>query len=95
MINSLPMINSLQNIKILDWSILKAFADDKIKVLQMMIFVVNRLENIVGKVANASYQHFLLFPLYFQKTFYSGSFKSGLCGKELILYHRVPTLNNP
>ena len=45
----------------LDWSKLKAFADDKIKALKMMIFVFDRTENIVGKEENAGYQHFLLF----------------------------------
>ena len=28
----------------------------------MMIFVFDRIENIVGKGENASHQHFLLFP---------------------------------
>ena len=44
----------------------------------MMIFVLDRIEN-VGKGENAGYQHFLLFPLYFQKAFYSGSLKSQDC----------------
>ena len=48
--------------KILDWSKLIAFADDKIKVHKKTIFVFDRVENIVGKVENAGYQHFLLFP---------------------------------
>ena len=63
---------SLPNNKILDRSKLKAFADDKIKVRKMMIFVFARVENIVGKGENAGYQHFLLFPQCFQKVFYSG-----------------------
>ena len=32
-----------------------------------MIFLYDRVENIVGKGENAGYQHFLLFPLCFQK----------------------------
>ena len=36
-------------------------------VAQMMTFVLNRIENIVGKGENAGYQHFLLFPQRFQK----------------------------
>ena len=32
-----------------------------------MISTFDRLENIVGKGENAGYQHFLLFPLCFQK----------------------------
>ena len=56
-VNSLP-----EDAIILDRSNLKAFADDKIKVLKMMIFLFDRVENIVGKGENAGYQHFLLFP---------------------------------
>ena len=77
---SRPYFYSLPNNKILDWSKLKAFADDKIKVLKMMIFVLDRIENILGKRENAGYQHFLIFPLCFQMAFCPGS---GLCGKEL------------
>ena len=43
-----------------------------------MILVVNRVENIAGKGENAGYQHFLLFPKYFQKYFLSGRFKVGI-----------------
>ena len=32
-----------------------------------MIYVFDRVENIVGKGENAGYQHFLLFPQCFQK----------------------------
>ena len=46
---------------------LKAFADDKLKVVKMMISLKNRLKNTVGKGRNAGYQHFLLFPLCFPK----------------------------
>ena len=42
-------LNSIPKDKILDWSKLKAFADDEIKVLEMMIFVLDRVENILGK----------------------------------------------
>ena len=56
------MLNSLPNDTILDWSKLKAFADDKINVLKKMIFVFDRVENIAGKGENAGNQHFLLFP---------------------------------
>ena len=35
-----------------------------------MIFVFDRVDNIVGKGENAGYQHFLLFPQYFQKVLY-------------------------
>ena len=59
--------NSLPNNKILDWSKVKAFADDKFKVAETRISVFDRVENIVGKGENAGYQHFLLFPQCFQK----------------------------
>ena len=58
------------NDKILDCSTLKAFADDKIKVLRMKVFVIDRIENIVGIGENAGYQHLLLFPQFFQRDFY-------------------------
>ena len=35
------------------------------------------VENIVGKGENAGYQHFLLFPQYFQKASFSSSLKVG------------------
>ena len=34
---------------------------------QMMDYVFDRIENIVGKGENAGYQHFLLFQQCFQK----------------------------
>ena len=40
----------------LDWSKLKAFADEKINVTQELKFVSGRKENIVGKGENAGYQ---------------------------------------
>ena len=69
----LGKINTLPNDKLLDWSKLKAFADNKIKVLKMMIF-----ENIVGKGENAGYQHFLFIPQCFQE-FLLGVVKSRDC----------------
>ena len=45
----------------LDWSKLKAFADDKIKVLKMMIVVFDRVGNVWGKGENSGYQHLFLF----------------------------------
>ena len=56
---------------------LKAFADDKIIVIQKLKFVLGRVENIVGKGENAGYQHFLLLPQSFQNVSFSR------CGKEL------------
>ena len=46
---------------ILDWSKLKAFADDKTIVTEKLKCVLGKLENIMGKGENTGYQHFLLF----------------------------------
>ena len=59
--------NSLPNVKILDLSKSKAFAEDKINVTQKWKFVMGRVKTIVGKGENAGNQHFLLFPQCFQK----------------------------
>ena len=67
--------NPLPDGKILDVTKLKAFADDKINVAQMMVSVFDRIENTVGKGENAGYQHFPLFPLSFQKASFLGSLK--------------------
>ena len=50
--------NSLPG-KFLDRSKLKAFADDRIKVTEKTRFVLEMIENIMGKGENAGYQHFL------------------------------------
>ena len=54
--------NSSPDDKILDWSKLKAFADNKINVTNELTFVLGKEENIDGKGENAGNQHFLLFP---------------------------------
>ena len=66
-------VNSLPNNKGLDWSRIKDITDDKINVTQILKFVSSMGENIVGKGENTGYQHFLLFPQYFQKASISGS----------------------
>ena len=71
-------LNSLPNGKIFDWSKLKAFTDDKIKVNEKLKFGLRRIENIVRKGENAGYQHFLLFPQCFQKSSVSRSLKVGI-----------------
>ena len=71
-------LNSLPNDKFLDWSKLKAFADNNINVTKKLKFVLERVENIVGKGENAGYQHFLLFPQSFQKVSYTRSLKVGI-----------------
>ena len=49
-------MNPLPNDKILDWSKLKAFADDKLKVAKVIMLLSDNVENIVGNVENAGYQ---------------------------------------
>ena len=39
----------------------------------MMVCVTDWVENIMGKVENAGYQHFLYFPQCFQKASFPGS----------------------
>ena len=80
----LYFLNSLPNDKILDWSKMKAFADDNINVKEKFKFGLGRVENIVGKGENAGNRHFLLFSQCFPKPTVSLSLKSGLCGKEFI-----------
>ena len=70
------IVNSLPNDKILDFSKLKACADDKINVACLIISVFDRVENIVGKGENAGNQHFLLFPKCVQKSSFSGALKA-------------------
>ena len=48
-------LNSLPNVKFLDRFKLKALADDKINVTEQLKFVLGRVENIMGKVENASF----------------------------------------
>ena len=44
-----------------------------------MNFVMGRVEIIVGKGENAGFQHFLLFPQYFQKASFVRVDESGDC----------------
>ena len=73
------LFNFLPNNKTPDWFELKTFADNKVEIAKMMIFVFDGVENIVGKGENAGYQHFLPFPQCFQKAFLLGVVKSRDC----------------
>ena len=59
-------VNSLPNDK--DWFKFKAFADDKLNTVVMMISLFDGAENTVGKGENAGNQHFLLLPQCFPKS---------------------------
>ena len=71
-------INSLPKDNFFDWTKFKVFADDKSNVTKIMIYVFDRVENIVEKGENAGYQHFLRFPLCFQKASFLRSLKLGI-----------------
>ena len=45
---------------------LESFADDKLNAVVMMISLLDREKNTVGKEENAAYQHFHLFSVFFQ-----------------------------
>ena len=55
-----------QTTKFLTIPKLKVLADDKLNVAEILKFVLEREENIVGKGENAGYHHFLLFSQCFQ-----------------------------
>ena len=63
----ITLSNPLPNDKILDWSNLKAFVDDKLNIARMTISLLDRVQNNVVKGENAGYQHFLLFLQCFPK----------------------------
>ena len=64
--------NSLPNNKILDWSKLKAFADDNINMTQKLKYVLERLENIVGKGENAVTSIFFFSHNVFKRLLFQG-----------------------
>ena len=79
----MSLFNPLPNYKFLDWSKLKAVADDNIIVTQNLRFAFGRVEKIVVKGENAGYQHFLLVPQFFQKASFSGSLKVGIAWQRV------------
>ena len=48
---------------------MKAFEDNNLDIVQVMKYVFDRVENILGKGENAGYQHFLLFPTIFSEDY--------------------------
>ena len=77
------VFNPLPDNKILDWSKLKAFADDKLNVTQMIISVFDRVENIVGKGEIACTSNFSFFHNVFKRLVSQGRQKVPLCGNGL------------
>ena len=78
------------NDKILALTKFKAFAEDKIIVTQKLIFVLRRVENIVGKGEYAGYQHFLLFLQCFLKL----SFLEVSQVRDCVVMGKVNNLSN-
>ena len=74
LLGKVPLLGEIQYAIKKKSSKLKAAVNFKLKVVQMMISVFQRVQN-VGKEKNAGYQHFLLFPHYFQKPFSAYSVK--------------------
>ena len=70
------IIFTLPNGKIQTGSNSKHLQTKKSKAVHMMKFLLDMIENIVGKGENAGYQHFLLFPQCFQKPFFFNVVKS-------------------
>ena len=64
---------------------MKAFAANKIDVVEMMISVLDRVKNTKGKGENAGYQHFLLFPQCFPKPSSLWLLKVGIVWQRVIL----------
>ena len=64
-------VNSVPDDKLLEWSKLKASADDKISVNLKTEFYFGMSRKHCGKGESAGYQHFLLFPQCFQKPSFS------------------------
>ena len=76
--------------KNLIWSKLKAFAEDKIKIIIISFF--HRVEDIVGQEENAGYQHFLLLPQCFVKASFPDVSKG--VSKGIILWEWKNTILN-
>ena len=56
-IHIIKVTKSLRDNKSLDLPKSNAISDDKVTINQIINFVFHKVENIVGKVENADYQH--------------------------------------
>ena len=71
-------LNSLSDDKILDLSKFKALADDNFNVAQMVQFLSDMVQNMVGKGEIADFQYFS-FPTMFSKGFFFRVVKTRDC----------------
>ena len=62
-------------LQFLGWFKLKAFANCTLNLSEIIAFVCESVENLVGKGENAGHQHFLLFPQDFQRAVFRGLVK--------------------
>ena len=72
-------INSVPNNKVLDWIKLKAFADNKINFVWIVIFVFNGARNHCGKRRKCWLPAFSPFPTRISKDFHFRVNKNGDC----------------
>ena len=79
-------LKAFPNDKILDWSRLKAFADDSLNVTKMIISVFDRVENIVGNGEIACTSNFSFSYNVFKRLLSQTRQKVSLFGKGLSLY---------
>ena len=63
------ILNSLPKGKILDHCKLKAFADNKLKLIKMAKIVLDKIQNSVGKEENAGYSIFFFSLNVFKRLF--------------------------
>ena len=70
----IPVI-SLPHGKILDWSKLRAFADDKINAAETLKFILGKGRKHCETRRKCWLHDFLIFPQCFQKAFFSSSLK--------------------
>ena len=75
----LKYLNLLPNDKIVDWSNLKAFADDKVYVTEKLKFFMGRVENILGRGEKYWLPVFSIFPKKFSKVSFFSVVKSWDC----------------
>ena len=83
-------INPFLHDKNLDQTKLKAFADDKLDVTKMVIYVFDRIENIVGNGEIACTSNFFFSHNVFKRLLSQTRRKVSLCGNGLsrIPYHK-------
>ena len=72
----------------MDLAKLKAFADNILSVVKMMISVCDQVDNIVGKRKNAGYQQLVTSIFSFSLTYLKGLFCKG-CDNQVLLLVKV------